>query len=303
MLSYKIICIAAGICIGSFLLLLIMGMQTNIKANHWLVARRRSRGIAVDDKKKQTGMLIGLQREAKEAGLDIPSSHLLLCIIGGAAAGAGFAYVITGVVLFSFIGLLFGVFVPRIWVHRRIDGRAKLFETQLEVALGQMSAGLRAGLSAPQVFQQAALSAYSPAREILGMAVHLQQNAGMSLVDAIGDAGKNVKSKSMEVMAAATGLSAHTGANLSMIFDQIADGIRDKRTFKQQVGAITAEMNLSSKAFLFMPFLIVGIFRALNPEYMDPLFKTSIGQIISFVCVGMVLFGYRLVRGIMSVDY
>lgn len=285
-----------GTLSGAAVLLFCIGMRVYRDHSHWQSVRKRAH------KDGDRKWISALQREAAAAGLDVPAAHLAAAAGVGAAAGAAVVVAVTGKVSLAPVGLLLGVITPGVWIRRRIAGRGTAFEAQLEVTLGQMAVALRAGQSVQQALEQAALSALPPAREVLGRALHLLRT-GHSLVRALEEAGGLVKSRDLELVAAATGLHMQAGGDLALVYDQIADGIRDRRAFRAQAGSATSEGRLTSNVLLAMPFIVIGGMRALNPGYMAPLFNTAGGLKLLGACAGLILIGWLLIRRIVTVEY
>jgi len=294
-LDLGLLTLLAGVLVGLTILLLGTGIRIHRMQTHWLYVR----GSMNEPKPSR---LSKLQREALAAGLEVSPLHLAIAAIIGAAIGVAVVGAITGMAILAPIGAVFGLVVPGIWVKRRVAGRAATFEAQLEVVLGQMASAIRAGLSTQQALEQAALSAMPPAKDVLGKTLHLVRT-GSPLVKALEESSQLIKSRDLEMVAAATGLHMQTGGDLAMIFDQIADGIRDRRTFSAQLGSATSEGRLTTNFLLAMPFIAVGGMRVLSPEYMAPLFNTVGGLQVLGICTGLILFGWLLIRRIVDVDY
>lgn len=296
MLDLGLFILLIGVLASLAVLLLSTGIRIHRTQTHWLYVRQR----AIDEQKP--GRFSKLQREALAAGLEVPAAHLVIAGLAGSAIGIALVAAVTGKVFLAPAGAIFGLFLPGIWVKRRIAGRSAAFEAQLEVVLGQMASALRAGLSTQQALEQAALSAMPPAKEVLGKTLHLVRT-GSTMVKALEEAGQLVKSRDLQMVAAATGLHMQMGGDLAQIYDQIADGIRDRRTFRAQLGSATSEGRLTANFLLAMPFIAVGGMRALNPEYMGPLFNTAGGLQVLGVCTGLILFGWLIIKRIVNVDY
>lgn len=272
-----------------------LGIRARREHRYWLNVRQRAHE-SKDDKHS------ALQREALAAGIDIPGAHMLAAGIAGAAAGAGLVLAVTGAAVLAPAGLLLGLVVPAAWVRRRVEGRARAFEAQLGIILGQMAASLRAGQSVPQALEQAALSAPPPARDVFGRVVQLMR-VGKTPVEALEEAGRLVKSRSMELIAVSTSVQMRAGGDLAALYDHAAEGIRDRAAFRSQVSAATSEGRLTTNVLVILPFLAVGGMRVLSPEYMYPLFNTPGGQITLIACSGLVLLGWAFVRRIIAVEY
>ncbi|RJX18803.1 MAG: hypothetical protein C4575_09775 [Desulforudis sp.] len=272
-----------------------LGVKARREYSSWLNVRRRAHESEEDRRS-------ALQREAMAAGLDIPESHMVIAGVSGAVVGMGLVLAVTGSTTLAPAGLLLGVAVPSAWVKHRVRGRARAFEAQLGIILGQMAASLRAGQSVPQALEQAALSAPPPAQDVFGRAVQLMR-VGKTPIEALEEAGKLVKSRDMELISVATAVQMRTGGDLAALYDQSAEGIRDRTAFRSQVSAATSEGRLTTNVLVILPFLAVGGMRVLSPEYMSPLFNAPGGQITLVVCSGLILLGWAVVRRIVAVEY
>lgn len=272
-----------------------LGIKARREHSSWLNVRRRASEHEEDRRS-------ALQREAMAAGLDIPESHMVIAGVSGAVVGMGLVLAVTGSTTLAPAGILLGVALPSVWVKHRVRGRARAFEAQLGIILGQMAASLRAGQSVPQALEQAALSAPPPAQDVFSRAVQLMR-VGKTPIEALEEAGKLVKSRDMELISVATAVQMRTGGDLAALYDQAAEGIRDRTAFRSQVSAATSEGRLTTNVLVILPFLAVGGMRVLSPEYMSPLFNTPGGQITLVVCSGLILLGWAVVRRIVAVEY
>ncbi|GEA14797.1 secretion system protein [Moorella sp. E308F] len=287
-----------GAAVFAAVILFLLGIRDVKARSSWLEARLRSHQEAG----REEGWMSSLQKKAAQAGLDIPASHIAIAALVGALGGAVAVLALTGKPLLGLFGLLAGIYAPRAWVERRIRGRALLFEEQLEIILGQMAASLRAGQSVQQAIEQAALSSVPPAREVLGKIVH-NLRSGDNTMTAIEKAGQSIKSRDLEVIAAATGLHMQVGGDLALVYDQIADGIRDRRAFRAQLGSITSEGRLTANILALLPFVAVGGMRVLQPDYMAPLFNTTTGLVLLFAASGLILVGWLVIKKIIEIEY
>lgn len=273
---------------GASVLLFLLFWRLRRSESDWLALRSREREDA-------------LERDVRAAGIRTDRTQMLAAGIVAAGAGAVAVYAVTGMVNLAPFGLLAGLAAPRLWLKRRAAGRARAFESGFQVALNQMAASLRAGQNVDQALEQAAVAAEGPAREVLGLIVHLRRS-GDSVPAALEKAGKTVRSPSLDMMAAATALHAQTGGDLAAVYDQIADSIRDREGFRAQVQSSTSEGRMTGNILAVIPFAFVGMLRALSPEYMAPLFAPQ-GLAIMVLCTVMILAGYVILQRIVDIEY
>jgi len=271
--------------------LLLLGVRKRKQERHWTAYRRPREDV----KPEKTEDLV-------VAGVTSSVGQNAVVGLIGAVAGAGAVYVVTGKLTFSVVGILAGVFVPRVWTSWKISGRRKLFEAQLESVLNHMGAALRAGANTLQAWEQGAQAAPFPAKDVLEYVVRLSRS-GHSLSDALEKTGAQVDSRDLRVIAAATALCVQTGGDLAAVYGGLAETIRDRQSFKAQLDANMAEGKLSANALAMIPFGFIAMFRSLSPEYMSPLFDTARGVVVLLFCAGMIVGGWLALRKMMQVDY
>ncbi|NPV89585.1 MAG: hypothetical protein HPY50_02260 [Firmicutes bacterium] len=275
------------------ILALYLGVAKRREESHWTTFRARS---------NEAPKVVKETEDLVTAGVVITSAQKTAVSIAGAVLGFAAVYILTGRPEFALLGLVAGVFAPRKWVAWKLDGQRKLFENQLEPVLNLLSSSLIAGGNVVQAWEQAALTAPQPAKNVLEHVVKLT-GSGHSLARSLEITGGLVKSHDMQIIAAATTLCSQTGGDLAAVYYNIADTIRDKQTFKAQVEADMAQGNLSANFLAMIPFGFVALFRFLSPEYMAPLFNTAAGIVIFLVNTALILFGWLIIRGMTKVDY
>lgn len=269
-------------------LFFLLWIHNRREQSSWLAVRRQKPDVPPE-------------RDLWAAGVKVDRVQMLAAGVVAAAGGALAVYAVTGLAYLAPAGLLAGVAAPRLWLSRLVRGRAKAFESGFQVALAHMAASLRAGQNVDQAFEQAAVAAEGPARDVLGLVVHLRRS-GDSVSQALEKARHLVKSPSLDMAAAATALHSRTGGDLALVYDQIADSIRDREAFHAQVQSATSEGRLTANILAALPFVFVGVLRALSPEYMAPLFSPQ-GLVVLASCTAMVALGYLVLQRIADIEY
>lgn len=282
-------------------LFFILGLIRIREKRHWLTARdiQQLEQLEKDD---NGGLFANLRKEAAEAGLEVPPAHIFTALIAGMAAGFLGGMIVTGLPLFGLAGMLLGFTVPRWWVKKRIEGRAKIFEEQLEKALSVMVASLHAGSNTVQALEEAARQSQPPMKDVTVKTLSLMKT-GYSLASALEEAGNSVKSRDMKTVASAVAINLKTGAKLVDVLEGVANGIRDRRSFKAQVAAKAAESNTAANVLAALPFVLLTVFHLMNPDYMAPLLHTTTGNIVLAWALGMFLLGRLLIRRMMTIEF
>lgn len=271
------------------LLLFLLGVRRRKAETHWTAYRTKKEADAPQE-----------IRDLIAAGVTVTPGQLFLAGLAGALLGLVGAYAVTGKAGLALLGLTAGFFAPRAWVNWRIGGRRRLFETQFEQSLGHMAAALRAGANIDQAWEQAALNAPPPTKEVLERVVLVARTRSLNI--ALEETAELVKSRDLKLAAAATALCRQTGGDLAAVYDSLADAIRERKAFRAQVDAALAEGKLSANVLAALPLGFIALFRWMSPEYTAPLFNTPKGLAVFFFCVGMIVAGWFVIRKMVAVE-
>lgn len=274
--------------------LFLTGIRKKKLDSHWASYRKSF----IPDQSKQD---VGID-DIILSGLDLSWDKAFLAGIAGAAVGAAAMLILTGKVWFLFPGLLVGLLVPRAWFNWKINARRCQFQIQLESTLNLMAASLRAGASEIQAWEQAALAAPYPARDVLEYVIRLNRS-GRSLAVSLEEVARRTDSRELQMMAAATALCAQAGGDLAGVYDRLGDSLREKQAFRSQVEGLMAEGKMSANILAAIPFGFIALFRHLSPQYMAPLFNEVTGNIIFLVCTVLILIGWAVLRQMSRVEY
>jgi tight adherence protein B len=305
----EVFAFAAGVLAFGAVFLLAAGLAARRRSEHWLARRRAALAEQLADRagvvrkpEGGRGLFADLEAAARRAGVDLPPGRMGLVALLGMVAGAAFAYGVTGRPEYAALGLLFGLAAPRLWLARQIEARSVLLETQLLSLFQQMASALRAGQTAPQAIQDAAASSAPPLKTVLAEVVR-EFNAGATLTAALEKAAEKSGSRDVKVFAAAVGLHVRTGADLAAICDRFAENIRERQVFRSLVAARSGEMRLSALGVTVIPVIFLGVFRAMSPEYVAPLFETPEGHLMLLACGAVMTLGGVVIKRMMRIDY
>lgn len=247
------------------------------------------------NKANKMGYVKKMQEDALAAGVKLSIVGVVSINLAGIIGGFLLLYGITGKATLSIIGAFAGLFVPKFWQTRMIEGRRKAFNLQLEQVLNRLTSCLQAGMNFSQSLAEAIQTVPDPAREIFNFAL-ARIETGDSPSVALKEASKRVRSRDMEMFATAVSISEPLGGDLGLVLARLEESLRDQRNFKEQLSAATAEGALTAWVMAAIPFLFVGFLRWSAPELMEPLFSTFTGNIIFLVSFGMIIIGVCQIR-------
>jgi len=249
----------------------------------------------VEDKRFATKV----QRDLARANLKLRVAEYYYIRIGVSLA--------LGVLLFVFrdpvsgvIGFVLGYFLPRFWIGRRISGRLSSFNKQLPDTITLLSNSLRAGSSFLQSIELVSREGNPPMSEEMGRVVR-EVNLGLGMEEALHNLVRRIKSDDLDLMVTAIGIQQQVGGNLAEILDTIAFTIRERVRIKGDINTLTAQGRISGYVVAFLPIGLGAALNAINPEFMQPLFTQTIGQILIGVGAVMMTIGFLAIRKITDI--
>jgi tight adherence protein B len=221
------------------------------------------------------------------------------------AAGTGLAALLMGALTQSPIGALLAVAgVPlavRLAIRQRLSRQRALFADRLPSHLQETAASMRAGNSIVGGLRAVADGAAEPARGEFQRVIADEQ-LGVPLEEALRVVARRMASDDMEQVALVAALHHRTGGNMAEVFDQVADGLRERAELRRDLEALTAQARISRWIVTALPPALLAIISVLNPSYTRPLFDTNVGRILLVVASGMVVMGSLVIKRLVKVE-
>ncbi|GEM_PF-640098 len=228
---------------------------------------------------QRASLLTRLDQATEEAGLKAHVGGLVLAVLLGVVGVMVGCYMLTG-------GLLLGAGVSAVAVvvvmgvfQRRVMHRRGLFERQLVDGLEVAARSLRAGHPLVGAFQLISQEIGDPIGPVFGR-ICQQQALGVSLEKAIRDVALTSKNSDMKLFATAVAIQLRSGGNLADLMDSLASVVRERMKLHRRVRVLTAQTQYSKKILLGLPFVLFFVLSVIRPNYLDPLYTTSMGKML-----------------------
>lgn len=183
------------------------------------------------------------------------------------------------------------------WYYAR---RASSFVDQMVDGLTLMSNGLKSGLSIPQAMKLVVDNMPNPISQEFELM--LSQNAlGVSLEEVLNDLAKRIPYPDVQMFVTSVNILKDTGGNLAETFDTIVKTIRERIKVEKKIAAVTAQGVTQGTIITCMPFVLLGTFYFLDPNYIAPLFNRTLGWIILLIMLSLQIIGGLLIRKIVKI--
>ena len=189
-----------------------------------------------------------------------------------------------------------GVFgFPRWFLGFLRRRRQNVFLNDFADAIDVMVRGLKAGLPVTDAMKVIAAESGPPVGPEF-MEVVEGQRVGITIDQGIERMYELMPLSEVNFLGIVMGIQAKTGGNLSEALGNLSKVLRDRKKMKMKIRAISQEAKSSAAIIGSLPFVIMGMMTVLNPEYLNPLFYTDIGNIMLVACGVWMLTGVLVMR-------
>lgn len=263
-----------------------------------VVETRKRRKMTADERRRQM-IADGLRQVERGRSADPKSLEVLIDQAGltwskrlfwvySLVTGAIIGVVATLITSNPYIGMMMiavGSYFPvRLYVRRVRKKRLQKFVDELPNALDMLVRGVKAGLHMNECFRSIAREAKEPVRSEFQRVVEAQA-IGITIADAVGRLADRVPTPETNFLAISVALQASSGGRLSEALDNLSKTLRERKAMHGEIAAMSMEAKSSTAIIGAMPFLFVIGIHFTEPNYILPLFRTTMG-IITLVGAG-----------------
>ena len=130
--------------------------------------------------------------------------------------------------------------------------------------------------------------------------VFKQQNFGLPLRDAMTQMLDRVPSQDLRVLVTGMLVQKETGGNLAEILDRIANTIRERLKIYGEIKTHTAQGRMTGWILCALPIVMLVAINMINPGYSNMLINTSIGKMLSYIGIALLITGGVIIRQIIN---
>ena len=191
--------------------------------------------------------------------------------------------------------------LPKLFIRYLKNKRLLKFNLQLEDALVAMSSSLKAGFSINQALEELARGKLQPISvefRLLIQEIHI----GVPLDEALFKMADRLGSSDFELVAAAISTSRQTGGNLTVIFERLANLIRERNRINSKLHSLSAAGKLQAYIISIMPWILLVIMIRLMPGTAEFFFGTLGGIVLLAVCLILDVTGFLVIKKILTID-
>lgn len=204
-------------------------------------------------------------------------------------------------------GLLLGGFVtaigwsiPKFVVEMLYQRRCSRFVDQMVDGISMMANGVKSGLTPQQSMDRVAENLSNPISQEFKL-VSAQMKLGLSFEEALNGLATRIPNPDVQMFVLAINILKETGGNLAETFTTIVETIRDRQKVEKKIEALTAQGIMQGIIISMVPFLLLIVYLVIDPNFIKPLFTTTIGIIFLIIMLGLQIMGGLMIRSIVKI--
>lgn len=260
-----------------------LGLFQFIVSGVWL--RQMERDLRLANSQLHPGDFLAIRFLLALLGFAAP--FLLLGGVPGTAAAA--------------VAALAGFVLPQVWLSRRRGARNRKLEVQLPEALTMVANSLKAGFGLLQALSLAAEQLEHPISTELAQTVQ-ETNIGSSVEEAFQALSDRNENYDLDLVVTAVMVQRTAGGNLAEILQTVTETMRERVRIRGEINTLTAQQRLTGLVIALLPVGVGGLFLAISPDYIRPLFTDSFGRVALAAGGFLEVIGILVIKRILAIE-
>ncbi len=253
-----------------------------------------------DRQKAERKKSLTMTARLEQAGLNwSPTKFWIISAIAGGVALAG--TLITGQHPLLILGAtaVAGLGLPRWIIGMAKTRRQKKFTANFADALDVIVRGIKSGLPLNECLKIIAREAEEPVRSEFeklteGIAVGVDAEEGLRRML------RRMPLPELSFFSIVLTIQSKTGGNLAEALSNLSAVLRARKMMREKVGALSSEAKASAMIIGSLPPGVATMVLVISPDYMMPLFTTSMGQLMLLAGVTWMAIGIFVMRGMIN---
>ena len=256
----------------------------------------------IEEREKQRKKRMSLRMMIMQAGLDITNRAFWVFSLGFGVVLAAIPLIFGVPWYVSVLALVVGTLgLPRWFLGFLRRRRQNRFLHDFADAIDVMVRGLKAGLPVSDAMKVIAAESGPPVGPEF-MEVVEGQRVGITIDQGIERMFERMPMSEVNFLGIVMSIQAKTGGNLSEALNNLSKVLRDRKKMKAKIRAVSQEAKSSAAIIGALPFVIMAALTVLNPEYLNPLFNTSTGNIMLAGCGLWMMTGVLIMRKMINFE-
>jgi len=319
--SWLIILAAIAAGLGAFLLLVILFGGGKTQRDATITGRlsaygqkdQRSSGLfgrfrflrraaaRADTMAENSGNSRMIESALEQANIPMRSGEAIIAAIGVAVIVGLVVGAVTQSLIWAVVAGAAVLIISFLYVSHVASSQRKRFGNQLPDTLNLLATSLRAGYSIMQAIEAVSQEAPEPTRREFIRATS-EVRLGRPMIDALADIAVRMESQDFEWTVLAISIQREVGGNLAEVLQTTSETMLQRNRLRREMKALTAEGRISAYIMGALPFVLFGVLFLINPDYLEPLYTTTLGWVMMAIALVLMGFGMIVMSKIIKVD-
>jgi tight adherence protein B len=260
-----------------------------------------SRIPAFDSFLRRSERVSALQKILAQGHVDVRAGNFLMLCAASSLLVAIVAYIAGGNLIFGWVGVVLGFFLPYAYASHMRKKRFQKFEEKFPEAIDTLARAVRAGHAFTTAIEMIANEVSEPVAGEFRQ-LYEEQKFGLPVRDALLNLADRIPLVDVKFFVTAVMLQRETGGNLAEILDNLSYVIRERFKILRQVRVHTAQGRLTMVLLMALPPTVVVVMFVLNRGFIMPLFIDPIGHALIVAGITMQTLGYFFIRRIIRIQ-
>jgi len=243
-----------------------------------------------------------IARKLDSGGLKLKPAEWLL-LHAAIVIGTGFLALIlfSGNPILLVLAIIAAAVLPWVYLSFKASRRIKKFNGQLAETLSIIAGGLQAGLSLSQAVDTVVREGTEPIAGEFSRAI-VEQRLGVEIEDSLETVAERMDSIDFKWVVMAIRIQREVGGNLAELLLNVAATLREREYLRRQVSVLSAEGRLSAYILGGLPPFFVVYLMLTQPDYIAPMFDTTLGWVMCGVGLTMMIVGLFWMKKAVKVE-
>src|SRR5437868_6895241 len=257
---------------------------------------------ALDNLLRRSERVSALQKLLEQADIKMRAGNFLLVCLGTGFLLGFIVYAAANKnILFAWVGMLLGFFMPYSFASYKRTKRFDEFEELFPQAIDTLARAVRAGHAFTTALEMISDEIAEPVASEFRKLFE-EQKFGLPVREALVNLTQRVPLVDVKFFVTAVMLQRETGGNLAEILDNLSYVIRERFKIMRQVRVHTAQGRMTMLLLMGLPPLLIVSMQVMNPSFIRPLFDDPIGHALLVAGITLQTVGYFVIRKIIRIQ-
>lgn len=190
--------------------------------------------------------------------------------------------------------------LPLLLVKFSYNKRCNVFTDQMVDGLTIMANGIKAGSNPQESMKRVVEIMGNPISQEFSQVLN-QMQVGDSFENALSDLGNRIPRPDVQMFVTSINILKETGGNLAETFQTIVTVIRERQKVEKKIQALTAQGLMQGVIVTMIPFILMGVFLMVDPNFIKPMFSTTLGLVLLFVMLALQVIGGVVIKKLVTI--